>query len=281
MPSHDSFQTAWELPPAVQPEVRRVVVAVRGERDVLGRVPGPAGLHLGATDRRDVRRHVRVADDRVVDGLGLAVRPARTQRTLIARGREERVVLRKPALEGLVELRELLARGVAAELGLVGAERHREDRPRRIVPDGPVDRVHQVRQALDALRLRRRRRQQDDVRLRRDRVGPLHVEVRLARPARRLPPGRVPVAGVRRVLVAGLAEREDRRDVRCRPTERGREVLRVRGGRRAAVGVHQHDRLARAVVGGGERPETVERPDLVGRVAVDPGRGRTRRLARA
>ena len=119
-------------------------------------------------------------DKVVVDAVALFLRDA--ERPLVTRRGEERVALRDPLLEDGVELLGRLADGAAERL-FGHAEAHREDRATRIRVDRVRDRLEEVREALHALRLRRRHAEQDDVRVRRDRVRPLDVEVGLTGPA--------------------------------------------------------------------------------------------------
>jgi hypothetical protein len=89
-----------------------------------------------------------------------------------------------------------------AERLLGDAEAHREDGPGRIRIDLVADRLEQVREPLDAFRLRGRHADQNDVRERRDRVRPLDVEVRLTRPAFGAGRPGLAVADVREVRLA-------------------------------------------------------------------------------
>ena len=195
-----------------------------------------------------------------------------SRRPVVAARCEERVSLRLPGDEGLVEPVELHLGRAATERPLVRAERHREYGARRVAADRPVDRLHQVRQALHALRLGGRHSQEHDVGFRRDGVGPLHVEVRLAGPAvgGRRAGLADPVPGG--VLVVRHPDREDLLEVRRRPTECLCEEAKVFGGRRASVRVDEDDRLTRALRRASrQRAKSVPRPDVVRRVAVDRG----------
>ena len=134
--------------------VQRVAGTGVQERFVLCRVPGPAGLDLRVTHRSDVRRYVRVADLRCGATGGGTVRAHHPGRSGVTRGGEKRVVLGQPTFEGCIELCELCRRGgLRAERLLVGTKGHREDGPRRVLRNGPVDGLHEVGQTLHALRL--------------------------------------------------------------------------------------------------------------------------------
>ena len=149
--------------------------------------------------------------------------------------------------------------------GLLGhAEAHREHGPVGRAVDLVADRLEQVREALHALGLRRGHAEQHDVRQRRHRVGPLDVEVRLARPARGAAGARLAVADVLVVLAARLADLVELRVGQVR-VEAVVEDLQVVRSRRASVGVDEHDRLAGALEpGGGVRRVALERVDAIG-----------------
>jgi hypothetical protein len=148
----------------------------------------PAGLQLRPADRRHVRARGRPADRREVVGALVLLLLGHAGRAVVAGGGEDGVALGGGLLVDGVELRGLRRRGATERL-LGHAEALREDRTRRVAVDGVADGLEEVREALHALGLGRRHGEQDDVRVRRHRVGPLDVSVASpARPAAALGP---------------------------------------------------------------------------------------------
>ena len=207
-----------------------VEVPARRERVVAGRIPGPAVLDLRAADGHDVRRGRRIADDRAGEQVRVLMLLGEARRAEVTGRGEEVVVLRQSLLEDLVELRRLL-RGGTPEVLLRRPERHRAPRRRR---DLARDRLEHVREPLDALRLGRWNRQEDQVGERSDRVRPLDVERRLARPVcRGARPGLPPALARAREL--RVAQRVDLLEARVRQAREERVVEDLRSF--AAVGL--------------------------------------------
>ena len=184
--------------------------------------------------------------------------------------------------EHLVEPRSLPRRSAAE--GLLGdSQRHREQRSGRRGVDLVGDRLEQIGKPLHAIGLRRRHRQQHNMRQRRYRICPFDVEAGLERPeCRGTRPGlAAAVAGVVELRIPlweyllEVGSRQSRK-------ERVMEMLQISLRGRTAIRVHERNRLTLPIVrdvmaGYGNRRDRIDAvcgPNLLRRVAMQPRDGR-------